>query len=96
LCFLNSSLNKEEYSYGRIYHYRLSKSKIDSISVDEISFRWNYHNSYDSDTGYAVVLFSKIYKIDNPIFSIRMITSADIIEFSGYIKQMPDFRKEND
>ena len=86
LCFLNSRFNKEEYSYGRINHYRLLKSKIDSFNVDEISFRWNFRNSYDIDTGYAVVQLTKLYKNNQPEFSFKMVSPSDIIEFSGYVK----------
>jgi hypothetical protein len=87
-CFLNSKKNKEEYSFGKVYGLKSEKIEIENCPAENISFRWNYHNSYDDDSGYALVHLRRIYRENGVEFSIKILSKKlDIIEFSGFTSE---------
>jgi hypothetical protein len=82
--FLNSMSNKEQYSYGRIFGFKIEKTELDHCPAHDITFRWFYQNSYDNDSGYAMVHLKRIYRENGVEFSIKILSKKlDIIEFSG-------------
>lgn len=87
-CFLNSMGNKEQYSFGRIFGFKIEKTEIDHCPAHDITFRWFYQNSYDNDSGYAMVQLKRIYRENGVEFSIKILTKKlDIIEFSGFTSE---------
>ncbi len=88
-CFLNSKANGDEYSYGKVYGYKIKETKIDDCVAEEITFRWQYHNSYDDQTGYALVHLKRIYRENGVQFSITILSKKlDIIEFAGFTSEL--------
>ncbi len=89
-CFLNSKADGEEYSYGRVYGYKLKETKVDDCVAEEISFRWQYNNSYDDQSGYALVQLKRIYRENGVQFYIKILSKTlDIIEFAGFTSEIP-------
>ena len=87
-CFSNSMGNKEQYSFGKIYGFKIEKVEIDDCPAHDISFRWFYQNSYDTDSGYAMVQLKRIYRENGVEFSIKILSKKlDIIEFSGFTSE---------
>lgn len=87
-CFSNSMGNKEQYSFGKIYGFKIEKVEIDHCPAHDISFRWFYQNSYDTDSGYAMVQLKRIYRENGVEFSIKILSKKlDIIEFSGFTSE---------
>jgi hypothetical protein len=87
-CFLNSKTNGEEFSCGRISGLISEEIIEDECSGELITFRWKYHNSYDLDSGYALVTLKKIYRESETQFYIKIITDKlDIIYFSGFTNE---------
>lgn len=88
ICFSNYWRNKDTQSYGGVY--ALTKKEIKGTDktypFDEYKFTWDFINSYDDETGKALVTFRKIY-IDNVVkftAHILILGTNDIIELSGY------------
>ena len=89
LCLADVSGINDDQSYGRVYSLK-SESMNEtetSYKVDVFSFRWRYFNSYNSETGYATLLLTKIYKPAGVIFSIKMVLSnLDVLKIKGYME----------
>ena len=86
---LNSSANQDEYSYGKVYGIKVQKVEIDNCPADDITFRWFYKNSYNNDSGYAIVRLKRIYRENGIEFSIKILSKKlDIIEFSGITSEL--------
>lgn len=84
-CFLNSTREKDEFSCGRISGLKSEEIEEDETFGELITFRWYYHNSYDLDSGYALVSLKKLYRENGTEFSIKIITQKlHIIMFSGF------------
>jgi hypothetical protein len=95
--FLNSMGNKEQYSYGRIFGFKIEKTEIDHCPAHDITFRWFYQNSYDTDLGYAMVHLKRIYRENGVEFAIKILSKKlDIIEFSGFTSENLLKLKEED
>jgi hypothetical protein len=89
LCLANVSGINDEQSYGRVYSLQREKIKETETSyeADVFSFRWKYSNSYNSETGYATVSLTKIYKPAGVIFSIKMVLpNLDVLRIKGYME----------
>lgn len=87
-CFLNSTSDNHEFSCGRISGLKSEEIKEDDSFGELITFRWYYHNSYDLDSGYALVSLKKLYRENGAEFSIKIITKKlDIIMFSGFTNE---------
>jgi hypothetical protein len=87
-CLLNSKENKEEYSFGKVYGLKSEKIEIENCPAENISFRWHYHNSYDDDSGYALVHLKRIYRENGVEFSLKILSKKlDIIQFSGFTNE---------
>lgn len=87
-CLLNSMGNKEEYSYGKILGLKVKKTEEDECPAETINFRWFYHNSYNNDSGYAVVQLKRIYRENGIEFSIKILSKKlEIFEFSGFTNE---------
>ena len=88
LCLLNSESSKENFSFGKVYGFKTEDVEIENCPADNITFRWNYHNSYDSDSGYAIVQLKRIYRKNGVEFYIKILSKKlDIIEFSGFTNE---------
>lgn len=89
LCLANVSGINDDQSYGRVYSLKsetMNETET-SYKADVFSFRWRYFNSYNSETGYATVSLTKIYKPAGVIFSIKMVLpNLDVLKIKGYME----------
>jgi hypothetical protein len=90
--FRNSSADGSEYSYGRVTDIQFKGIKGKKGKIENISFCWNYHNSYDNETGFATVKLKRIHFLNGVVFDI-IIKSENkkyVIEYSGYTNEIND------
>jgi hypothetical protein len=87
-CLLNSTRKMDEFSCGRISGLKSEEIEEDESYGELITFRWYYHNSYDQDSGYALVSLKRLYRENGTQFSIKIITQKlHIIMFSGFTNE---------
>lgn len=89
LCLANVSGINDDQSYGRVYSLASEtiKETETSYKADVFNFRWKYYNSYNSETVYAAVSLTKIYKPTGVIFSIKMaLLNLDVLKIKGYME----------
>ena len=95
MCFASVSSINNDQSYGSL-HSETSEKKLEtetSYASDIFNFRWKYKNSYDGDSGYATICFTKIYKPTGVLFSIKMITQKlDVLTYIGYMEGTLNFQ----
>jgi len=88
LGFLNTSADHAEYSYGQILNMKRMKMEEDGCKGEIIYFRWKYRNSYDKDTGYALVQLKRLYRENGVEFSIKIVSKQlEMIELSGFTNE---------
>jgi len=74
-------------SFGLISEIDRYQDFYKGNKIDMISFKWEYHNTYDGKSGKARVKLLKVYKIDYVDFTISIIPENDNeIFYSGMIK----------
>jgi hypothetical protein len=91
----NVSGTTDEQSYGRLYSMDMKEEEETDqhYKTQTFSFRWNYHNNYDKETGYASVALIKIYKPQGVIFVLRMVLpNLEVSEYKGYMEGTIDFK----
>jgi hypothetical protein len=87
-CFLNGTRNGKELSCGRIAEFKLEEIKEEGFLGDLITFQWYYHNSYNTDSGLALVSLKKIYREKGAQFDATIITKKlDVFNFSGHTNE---------
>lgn len=89
LCMANVSGINDDQSYGTLSSFTHEKLKETdkSYQVDIFNFRWKYYNSYDDNTGYATVVFTKVYKPQGVLFTIKMVqANLDVLILKGYME----------
>jgi hypothetical protein len=89
LLMANVSGTSDDQSYGRLYSMELKEEKETDTHYETqvFSFRWNYHNNYDKETGYASVVLIKILKPQGVVFVLRMVTpNLEVSEYKGYME----------
>lgn len=90
----NVSGTTDEQSYGRLYSLDMKEEEEtdEHYKTQTFSFRWNYHNNYDKETGYATVVLMKIFKPQGVIFVLRMLLpDLEVGEYKGYMEGSIDF-----
>lgn len=89
MCFANVSGINDDQSYGKLYSLENEKVKetTTSYAADMFNFRWHYYNTYDAESGYATISFTKIYKPTGVLFTIKMVTQKlDVVVYEGYME----------
>lgn len=87
-CLINSTKNGDEFSCGKIIGLKSEQIEENDSFGELVTFRWYYHNSYDLDSGYAMVSLKKISRENGTQFTFKIITKQlEIIIFSGFTNE---------
>ncbi|MEZ5103533.1 MAG: hypothetical protein R2757_03475 [Draconibacterium sp.] len=90
LCFTNHWRETNSQSYGGVH--ALKSREIPETATDygalEIKFTWNYYNTYDSNSGKAVVTIQHIMIGNTLKFAaeIVLMETNEILKFKGYLE----------
>lgn len=89
LCFRNITADGSEYSYGKVSEIQIKETKENKCKVENISFCWNFYNSYDNESGYATVCIKRINLLYGVEFfvKIKVDNKKNFIEFYGYTNE---------
>jgi hypothetical protein len=94
LCLANVSENWNQQSYGQLLNLteKTYNETSTSYKISIFSCRWKYYNSYDNNSGYATIQFSKTYKPQGVVFTLTMILpNLDKISYVGYMEGSLNF-----
>ena len=94
LCLANVSENWNQQSFGQLLNLteKTYEETETSYKTNIFSCRWKYYNSYDKNTGYATIQFSKTYKPQGVGFTLTMILpNLDKIYYVGYMEGTLNF-----
>ena len=89
LCMANVSGINDDQSYGTLSSFKQEKIKETdkTYKIDIFNFRWKYYNTYDNNTGYATIVFTKVYKPQGVLFTIKMVqANLDVLNLKGYME----------
>ena len=88
--FRNTTADGTEYSYGTVADIKIKETIEKKCRVENISFRWKFYNSYDSDTGFALVRLKRVHLLHGVEFNFKIITEnkKQTIEFYGYTNEI--------
>lgn len=90
LCFSNHWRKTESQSYGPVYSLKTTESPEtkNEYAVTQFKFTWYYFNTYDNDSGEAVVTIKNIH-IGNSIKFVAEIIpldTNDVLSLRGYLE----------
>jgi hypothetical protein len=90
LCFANHWRKSNSQSYGTVYAFQTKEfpETREEYQRTEFKFTWHYYNSYDNDSGQAVVTINNIY-IGNMVkfvAEIVVLKTNDVIILKGYLE----------
>lgn len=94
LFMANVSGVEDSQSYGNIFDFESENypETSDKYASYVATFHWNYINTYDTQRGTCVVEFTKIYKPQGVVSTLKMVTeSLDVIEYTGVMEGTLDF-----
>lgn len=88
LCFANYWRNSGSQSYGAVYagKYREIPETTHTFRAEQIRFKWYFHNSYDSKSGKAIVIFTKIFNGETVKFHAKILVKKtdELLILRGY------------
>ena len=94
LYMANVSGVEDSQSYGNIFDFESKNypETSDEYASYVATFHWSYTNTYDTQRGTCVVEFTKIYKPQGVVSTLKMVTeSLDVIEYTGVMEGTLDF-----